>query len=223
VTRAPGPSTSDATTWLHEYVHARQGFRAVDRLAWLTEASAEYYGDLPAYRTGAVEYRIPPGDHRDRRDRRRGADRSRHVAGGRGLREGRPAARRAGRPDQAGDEREPVAPVGDLSAERRGEPGVQHARRGQRGRDGPRPRAPSGPVRPVRRGRRDGRRPAGRRLAGPVRPDRATPPVPRERTVHERPVYADTDGDDVPDRIERELGTDPDPPDTDGAESATAR
>ncbi|MCU4926439.1 PKD domain-containing protein [Halobacteria archaeon AArc-dxtr1] len=33
-------------TWLHEYVHARQGYQTAESAAWLTEAEAEFYPNL---------------------------------------------------------------------------------------------------------------------------------------------------------------------------------
>lgn len=35
---------SDATTWVHEYVHTRQTFTAGPGMRWFAEATAEYYG-----------------------------------------------------------------------------------------------------------------------------------------------------------------------------------
>jgi len=43
---------SELDVWTHEYVHTRQAFSDAERLQWLTEASAEYYGWLLSIRQG---------------------------------------------------------------------------------------------------------------------------------------------------------------------------
>jgi hypothetical protein len=43
---------SDLDVWTHEYVHTRQAFSDTERLRWLTEATAEYYGWLLSIRQG---------------------------------------------------------------------------------------------------------------------------------------------------------------------------
>lgn len=40
-------------TWIHEYVHTNQEYWANDSMRWLTEATAEYYGNLYATRFNA--------------------------------------------------------------------------------------------------------------------------------------------------------------------------
>lgn len=40
--------------WFHEYVHSRQEYTVGDRLRWVDDASAEYYGALLAYRQGLI-------------------------------------------------------------------------------------------------------------------------------------------------------------------------
>ncbi|MBB6646254.1 hypothetical protein [Halobellus ruber] len=50
-------SPADGTTYVHEYVHTRQEFSTTDRMNWLVEAQASYYGQLlPLYR-GTKSYR----------------------------------------------------------------------------------------------------------------------------------------------------------------------
>lgn len=45
---AARPTDTGDSTWLHEYVHSRQGFRTADDMDWFTEASATYYSsELP--------------------------------------------------------------------------------------------------------------------------------------------------------------------------------
>ena len=42
--------------WVHEYIHARQGYSTDDSARWFAEGSATYYAALFAYETGAIEY-----------------------------------------------------------------------------------------------------------------------------------------------------------------------
>jgi hypothetical protein len=43
--------------WVHEYVHTRQDWVLGERVAWLTEGSAEYYAALASYRQGTLSFR----------------------------------------------------------------------------------------------------------------------------------------------------------------------
>lgn len=43
--------------WVHEYVHTRQDWDLGERVAWLTEGSAEYYAALASYRQGSLSFR----------------------------------------------------------------------------------------------------------------------------------------------------------------------
>jgi hypothetical protein len=43
-------------TWLHEYVHARQGYETAPSGRWLDEATASYYAALLAYETDRAPY-----------------------------------------------------------------------------------------------------------------------------------------------------------------------
>nr|WP_264475339.1 thrombospondin type 3 repeat-containing protein [Halorubellus salinus] len=42
--------------WVHEYVHTRQRWQLDERVAWLTEGSAEYYAALASYRQGSLSF-----------------------------------------------------------------------------------------------------------------------------------------------------------------------
>ena len=42
--------------WVHEYVHTRQDWYLGERVAWLTEGSAEYYAGLASYRQGSASF-----------------------------------------------------------------------------------------------------------------------------------------------------------------------
>lgn len=45
------PVESARSTWLHEYIHSRQGFSTADDMDWFTEASATYYSsEIPRER-----------------------------------------------------------------------------------------------------------------------------------------------------------------------------
>ncbi|MFC4406991.1 hypothetical protein [Haloarchaeobius iranensis] len=43
-------------TWVHEYVHVQQGYTTTPETSWFTEASADYYASLLAYRRGATDF-----------------------------------------------------------------------------------------------------------------------------------------------------------------------
>lgn len=48
---------SPRSTWLHEYVHSRQGFSTADDMDWFTEASATYYSSEIPRERGSISNR----------------------------------------------------------------------------------------------------------------------------------------------------------------------
>jgi hypothetical protein len=51
---ADEPLATPDSAWFHEYVHGRQAYAVGDRLGWIDDASAEYYGALLAHRQGLI-------------------------------------------------------------------------------------------------------------------------------------------------------------------------
>lgn len=56
--RADAPLAEPSNVWIHEYVHARQGFAGdtTSETAWLVEAQAEYYAALIALEKGLIDF-----------------------------------------------------------------------------------------------------------------------------------------------------------------------
>src|SRR5699024_4300430 len=48
--------TTPDNSLLHEYIHTKQDFTTGEEMKWLSEASAEYYGAVLAYRQGLISY-----------------------------------------------------------------------------------------------------------------------------------------------------------------------
>jgi len=50
------PLATAENTWLHEYVHTRQGYETASSAQWTTEAFATYYAALLAFEQGRVDF-----------------------------------------------------------------------------------------------------------------------------------------------------------------------
>jgi len=50
------PLSTAENTWLHEYVHTRQGYETAPSARWTTEAFATYYAALLAFEQGRVDF-----------------------------------------------------------------------------------------------------------------------------------------------------------------------
>lgn len=52
------PVNNVNNVWVHEYVHTRQEWSVSPEMEWLSEASAEYYAAVAAYRQGSVTFPV---------------------------------------------------------------------------------------------------------------------------------------------------------------------
>lgn len=52
----PGDYTEPAAIWSHEYAHTRQTFKTTKKTEWLIEGSAEYFSALHRYQTGLIPF-----------------------------------------------------------------------------------------------------------------------------------------------------------------------
>lgn len=54
--RATQPVDAPGNLWVHEYVHARQGYAPAESMEWLDEGAADYYAALVTLRAGDVSF-----------------------------------------------------------------------------------------------------------------------------------------------------------------------